>query len=83
MGGTARRRWTDTFYRGSDTFGWYEYRVTPSIYDYDTGGYVYGSAGSVSVLVTKVAYPPSLPRSVTGHRDKRRSQSDVDGADHG
>ena len=50
--------------RGSDTFGWYQYRVTPSIYDYDTGDYVYGSPGYVSVNVTKVAYPPSLPRSV-------------------
>ena len=55
---------TDSFLEDSDTFGWYQYRLTPSLYDYDTYSYIYGSPSYVSINVTKVSYPPSIPRSV-------------------
>lgn len=58
---------SDTLY-GSDTFGWYQYRVTPSIYDPEIFEYVFGTPGYVSVLVTAPLYPPSLPRAVRATR---------------
>jgi hypothetical protein len=61
----------DAFVEGR-TFGSYQYRVTPKIW-YPTG-YVYGSPGYVSVNVTRVAYPPSLPRSVRVTRTTTTAQ---------
>ena len=44
-----------------DTWGTFQYRVTPYIYD---SGYETGVPGYDSVDVTRVSYPPSMPRSV-------------------
>jgi hypothetical protein len=64
---------TETFFEGFNTFGWYQYRVTPSIFDVEAG-YVEGLPGYVSVNVTRVAYPPSLPRSVRVTRTNTTAQ---------
>jgi hypothetical protein len=59
----------DRFDNDTDTFGWYEYRVTPYYYvfvpgqgtDHDGWNYVFGTPISVSLFVTPVTYPPSVP----------------------
>jgi titin len=63
----------DRFEEDTDTSGWYEYRVSPYYYvfvpgppgDHDSWYRVFGTPGYVSVFVTPVAYPPSVPESLS------------------
>ena len=57
--------------------------LTPSLYDYDTYSYIYGSPSYVSINVTKVSLSAIDSSFGTGHRGQRRGQGDVDGADDG